>query len=94
MQNGAAEEEETEEQDDQDDDSDIAIHGDVAVYLYQVSAYEHYVNSLKFRILFVSPTGKKVEVYKHSYGKKYRCEISDLEKHQYFAICNVLLQVS
>jgi len=75
--NGAAEENDDNfasesDEDEDDEDDETQQYNDVAIYLYQVSAYEHYVNSLKFRILFVSPTGKKVEVYKHSYGKKYR----------------------
>lgn len=75
--NGAAEENDdnfASESDDDDDDEDDETqqYNDVAIYLYQVSAYEHYVNSLKFRILFVSPTSKKMVVYQHSYGKKYR----------------------
>lgn len=71
--NGAAEDEEDTDHDDHEDDSDITIHGDVAVYLYQVSAYEHYVNSLKFKISFVNQrTGEKMLVYDHGYGKKYR----------------------
>jgi speckle-type POZ protein len=75
--NGAAEENddnfasESDDDDDEDDDETQQFN-DVAIYLYQVSAYEHYVNSLKFRILFVSPSGKKMVVYQHSYGKKYR----------------------
>lgn len=68
--NGAAEDEEDTDHDDHEDDSDITIHGDVAVYLYQVSAYEHYVNSLKFKISFVNQrTGEKMLVYDHGYGK-------------------------
>ena len=51
--NGAAEDEEETDNDDHDDDSDITIHSDVAVYLYQVSTYENYVNSLKFKISFL-----------------------------------------
>ena len=71
--NGAAEDEEDTDHDDHEDDSDITIHGDVAVYLYQVSAYEHYVNSLKFKISFLNQrTGEKMLVYDHGYGKKYR----------------------
>ena len=71
--NGAAEDEEETDNEDHDDDSDIAIHRDVAVYLYQVSNYEHYVNSLKFKISFLNQrTGDKMLVYDHGYGKKYR----------------------
>jgi len=71
--NGAAEDEEDTDHDDHEDDSDIIIHGDVAVYLYQVSAYEHYVNSLKFKISFFNQrSGEKTLVYDHGYGKKYR----------------------
>jgi len=71
--NGAAEDEEDTDHDDHEDDSDITIHGDVAVYLYQVSAYEHYVNSLKFKISFLNQrSGEKMLVYDHGYGKKYR----------------------
>jgi len=71
--NGAAEDEEDTDHDDHEDDSDITIYGDVAVYLYQVSAYEHYVNSLKFKISFLNQrTGEKMLVYDHGYGKKYR----------------------
>ena len=73
MPNGAAEDEEDTDHDDHEDDSDITIHGDVAVYLYQVSAYEHYVNSLKFKISFLNQrTQEKMLVYDHGYGKKYR----------------------
>ena len=71
--NGAAEDEEDTDHDDHEDDGDITVHGDVAVYLYQVSAYEHYVNSLKFKISFLNQrTGEKMLVYDHGYGKKYR----------------------
>ena len=57
----------------QEDEEEISIHGDVAVYLYQVSAYENYVNSLKFKISFLNPrNGDKMLVYDHGYGKKYR----------------------
>lgn len=71
--NGAAEDEEDTDHDDHDDDGDITVHGDVAVYLYQVSAYEHYVNSLKFKISFLNQrSGEKMLVYDHGYGKKYR----------------------
>ena len=57
----------------EDDQDEISIHGDVAVYLYQVSAYENYVNSLKFKISFLNPrNGDKMLVYDHGYGKKYR----------------------
>ena len=39
----------------------------------QVSAYENYVTSLKFKISFLnSRTGDKMLVYDHGYGKKYR----------------------
>jgi len=74
--NGAAEEEENDtdhEEAAQEDEEEISIHGDVAVYLYQVSAYENYVNSLKFKISFLNPrNGDKMLVYDHGYGKKYR----------------------
>ena len=71
--NGAAEDEEETDTEEHDDDSDITIHSDVAVYLYQVSNYEHYVNSLKFKISFLNQrTGDKMLVYDHGYGKKYR----------------------
>jgi len=73
--NGAAEEEEndTDHEEAQEDEEEISIHGDVAVYLYQVSAYENYVNSLKFKISFLNPrNGDKMLVYDHGYGKKYR----------------------
>jgi len=71
--NGAAEEEENDTDHEDDDEEEISIHGDVAVYLYQVSAYENYVNSLKFKISFLNPrNGDKMLVYDHGYGKKYR----------------------
>ena len=48
------------------DFKNIAISG-------QVSAYENYVTSLKFKISFLnSRTGDKMLVYDHGYGKKYR----------------------
>jgi len=71
--NGAAEEEENDSDHEDEDEEEISIHGDVAVYLYQVSAYENYVNSLKFKISFLNPrNGDKMLVYDHGYGKKYR----------------------
>jgi len=71
--NGAAEEEENDTDHEEEDEEEISIHGDVAVYLYQVSAYENYVNSLKFKISFLNPrNGDKMLVYDHGYGKKYR----------------------
>lgn len=72
--NGAAEEEENDsDEHEEEDEEEISIHGDVAVYLYQVSAYENYVTSLKFKISFLnSRTGDKMLVYDHGYGKKYR----------------------
>jgi len=72
--NGAAEEEENDsDEHEEEDEEEISIHGDVAVYLYQVSAYENYVTSLKFKISFLnSRTGEKMMVYDHGYGKKYR----------------------
>jgi len=71
--NGAAEEEEADTDHEEEDEEEISIHGDVAVYLYQVSAYENYVNSLKFKISFSNPrNGDKMLVYDHGYGKKYR----------------------
>lgn len=86
--NGAAEDEEETDNDDHDDDSDITIHSDVAVYLYQVSTYEHYVNSLKFKISFLNQrTGEKMLVYDHGYGKKYRYHDS-----WGWGICDILVQ--
>ena len=71
--NGAADDEEDTGHDDHEDDGDITMQDDVGVYLYQVSSYEHYVNSLKFSISFLNPrTGKKMVVYDHGYHKKYR----------------------
>ena len=68
--NGAAEEEENDsDEHEEEDEEEISIHGDVAVYLYQVyndcgflqlwhlsqvSAYENYVTSLKFKISFLN----------------------------------------
>ena len=44
-----------------------------ATIVGQVSAYENYVTSLKFKISFLnSRTGDKMLVYDHGYGKKYR----------------------
>ena len=86
--NGAAEDEEETDTEDHDDDSDITVHSDVAVYLYQVSNYEHYVNSLKFKISFLNQrTGDKMLVYDHGYGKKYRYHDS-----WGWGICDILVQ--
>jgi len=89
--NGAAEEEEndTDHEEAQEDEEEISIHGDVAVYLYQVSAYENYVNSLKFKISFLNPrNGDKMLVYDHGYGKKYRYHDS-----WGWGICDILVPI-
>ena len=58
---------------DNDREDAITLHSDVAVYLFQVSNYEDYVNSLKFNIYFINQrTGDQRLVYDHGYGKKYR----------------------
>ena len=50
----------------------------MAVFLYQVSNYEHFVNSLKFNIFFLNQrSGHKMLVYDHGYGKKYLYNLCD-----------------
>jgi len=87
--NGAAEEEEndTDHEEAQEDEEEISIHGDVAVYLHQVSAYANYVNSLKFKFSFLNPrNGDKMLVYDLGYGKKYRYHDSSG-----WGICDILV---
>ena len=71
--NGAADDEQDTGHD--EDEGDITMQDDVGVYLYQVSTYENYVNSLKFKISFLNRrSGEKMVVYDNGYDKKYRSQ--------------------